>query len=237
MVLNILKKITLLSLIISGTSYAELKHINGSYFDDNGEKIFYPCTGGGEPLVIYGSTLSSNYLIVSRNKIEPIYIKNGFDFLPLEVTNFAQSTENSDQFLIINSQNPATESQYVKIGIQKKDGSNFYVNTVNLASVASNEDDQFVTNYRISINNKMVSSRIIPIKLYSFQQDIGVNIFNNAKKIEAQQFTWNQKTPWTDYSHPGVSSLVKYNFKAQITSEPHYMNGFGYWICGEEKGK
>ena len=51
------------------------------------------------------------------------------------------------------------------------------------------------------------------------------------------QYTWNQKTPWTDFSHPTVSSLVKYNFKAQVTSEPHFMNGFGYWICGEDKGK
>lgn len=234
---NFVKKISVLMLIVSGSSYAELKHVNGSYFDDNGEKIFYPCTGGGEPLVIYGSTLSSNYLIVSKNKIEPIYIKEGFDFLPLEVANYAQSSENSDQFLIINSQNPATESQYVKIGIQKKDGSNFYVNTVNLASVVTNSDEQFVTNYKITINNNSISSRIIPIKLYSFQQDIGVNIFKNAKKIEAMQYTWNQKTPWTDFSHPTVSSIVKYNFKAQVTSEPHFMNGFGYWICGEEKGK
>ncbi|WGL61219.1 hypothetical protein QEJ31_06395 [Pigmentibacter sp. JX0631] len=229
--LNQLIKISL-SLILSGNIYANIKHINGSYFDDNGVKIFYPCTGGGEPLIIYGNAASSNNLVSSKNKVEPIYIKEGFKSQNLEVSNAAQSEENSDQYLIIKSENPATSGQYVKFNLEKVNGEKFYINTVNLASVSAANENKIVTNYSVKIDNSIVVSRILPIKMYSFQQDIGVNIYKNLNNIEVQQFVWDQTIPWTDYSHPNLSSLIKLNFRAKATTENFNFNGYGYWICG-----
>ncbi len=139
-------KVGFILLLISGNSYANLTHISGSYFESNGEKVFYPCTGGGEPLVIYGSLFGSNYIINSKIKQEPSYVKSTFIRLPLEVANFAQTADFSDRFLIIQSQNPATDTQYVKLSLQKKDGTQFYINTVNFASISMENGERYVTN-------------------------------------------------------------------------------------------
>nr|BFD30790.1 hypothetical protein GTC16762_04080 [Pigmentibacter ruber] len=229
--LNNIVKISL-SFLLSGNIYASIKHINGSFFDDNGVKIFYPCTGGGEPLIIYGSASSTIDLISSKNKIKPIYIKEGFKSENLEVSFSAQSDETSSQFLVIKSENPATSGQYVRFNLAKINGDKFYVNTTNIASVAAENDSKIVTNYNINVDNSLTISRILPIKMYSFQQDIGVNVFRNLSNLEVQQFVWDQTLPWTDYSHANLSSIIKLNFKAKATSEISTFNGYGYWVCG-----
>ena len=228
---NNLIKISL-SLMFSGNIYANIKPISGSYFDDNGVKIFYPCTGGGEPLIIYGSASSSNDLISSKNKIEPLYIKEGFKSKGLEVSNTAQSEESSDQYLIIKSENPATSGQYVKLNLEKINGENFYINTVNLSSVTPSDANKIVTNYSIKVDNSLMISRVLPIKMYSFQQYIGVNIYKNLSNVEVLHYVWDQTIPWSDYSHPNLSSSIKLNFKAKVTNESSTFNGYGYWICG-----
>lgn len=223
-------------LFISEYSYANLTHISGSYFESNGEKVFYPCAGGGEPLVIYGSMFGSNNIINSKIKQEPIYLKSVFARLPLEVSNFAQTADFSDRFLIIQSQNPATDAQYVKLSLQKKDGTPFYINTVNFASAYVENGEKYVTNYKINLSNAVVMTQPTPIRLYSFQQDIGVNVFKNTNKAEAFQFTWNQNAAWSDTRNIN-NSKIRYNFKAQPTIDPSVFNGYGFWICGSENGK
>lgn len=234
--LKITWKLGLSLILINDISYAILTHVQGSYFEGNGETVYYPCTGGGEPLVIFGNLYGSNHIINSKMKQDPIYLKNTFVRLPLEVANFAQAVDFSDKYLIIQSQNPATDAQYIKITLQKKDGTPFYINTVNFASISLETGERFVTNYKINLSNSVVITQPTPIRMYSFQQDIGANVFKNTNKMEAFQYSWNQNTAWSDTRNI-YNSKIKYSFKAQPTSTPSIFNGYGFWICGSENAK
>lgn len=67
-------------------AFATLEHINGKNFVENGLNISYPCTAGGEPLVIYSTEVHNKKPISSKNKIVPVYTKTGFIGTPIEIT-------------------------------------------------------------------------------------------------------------------------------------------------------
>ena len=105
-------------LFISEYSYANLtQYISGSYFESNGES-FYPCAGGGEPLVIYGSMFEVITSLISKIKQEPIYLCIcTFATRSLKLCNKQLTVPIGFNYPKSKS---LTDAQYVKLSLQKK---------------------------------------------------------------------------------------------------------------------
>jgi hypothetical protein len=230
---NVIKTILLAATLAPFCSFAAmLTHMTGGQFVENGVSISYPCSAGGEPLVIYGTPIQNKTPISSKTTLYPLYIKEGYQADPLVVAEAAQSNAKSPLYLITQSTNPGTAYHYVQFNLQRVDNSLFYVNTVNFATINTNDKDKFVSVASVTGDNDvMLYQSQFPVQNHSYDQDWGVMIFSSLKTISGKQYSWNQNTPWIN-----AKSVVKYNFTTVASdSIPNFYAGFGFWICGSNQ--
>lgn len=223
------------SMFIYTTSYASLVPLGSGRFMDGNISINYPCSQGGEPLVIYSSSLNDRTPISSKATINPLYIKNGYSASPLEVSDVAQSDYVSPNYLMIQTPSPTTHFHSVSFSLNRTDHQDFYVSTVNLAAIYSRPEQQFVSSYQVIVDKgsslEKIYQNINPYEMRSMDQDLGVLIFHNVKTLDIAQYAWNQLGKWSSYKS-SFTYPVSYYFKPQKSDIPDLYNGFGFWVCG-----
>lgn len=222
-------------------SVSTLEKLNNRYDfkDENGRIIFYPCSMGGEPLVIYSSL--NGQAISSKTLWMPVYLKNGYEATPIIIPDYEKSDTLSTTNLIIQTINPA--DAYVSINLTRKDGAEFYVDTANFPivdTVSGQEGTQqkFVSIFNVSINNSDLIYKYVdfPIYNYNFEQSIGLYVYTSVNQITANIASWNQNSKWTNGVLGRNLSEIPYRFSPiKIDGEETFYDGFGFWICGSDQ--
>lgn len=210
--------------------------IHNSYGDD----VLYPCSAGGEPLVIYATDTHNSVLISSKNIINPLYVKEGYTATPLSIETYEQSDLSSFKNLIVKTTNP--EAGEISFELRRNDTQPFYVNTVNYPSidVSVNGDgtqDKYVSAYRIFANDDLdtaIRETFKPIKHYWFDEDTAIVVDTNVTALHAEAATWNQNGEWTDGTLGRHYYAIRYRFSPEQVpnTDPKEYNGYGFWICG-----
>lgn len=210
-----------------------------NFMDNEGRVIYYPCTMGGEPLVIYSSV--NNQPISSKATIHPAYMKKGYQASPLLIPSFETSEDVSNQNLIIQTINPPAD--YLSLVLTRTDNHPFYVDTANfpVVDVISGEEgtlQKYVSSFNVTINQAADTNRRtdLPIYNYNFVQDLGLFVYSEVTQIQARIATWNQNSDWTN-GHLGSNySNIAYRFAPlAVNDEVETYNGFGFWICGSDQ--
>ncbi len=217
-----------------------LENLGNNYFkDQQGRVIYYPCTMGGEPLVIYSSV--DNQPISSKANITPAYLKEGYQASPIYIADFETSDVHSRINLVVQTTNPAFS--YMSIDLNRQDGATFYVDTANFPVVESFLSEgslqKFVSQFNVSINNSqdIYKGNGFPVYNYNFAQSQGLYVYTDVSQITANVASWNQNSKWTNGKLGRNLSNINYRFAplkvvdAGITS----YDGFGFWICGSDK--
>jgi hypothetical protein len=232
------------AVVVSATTLTHaslLEKINQHVFKDHdGRVIDYPCSMGGEPLVIYSSVDGRD--ISSKATLLPVYIKDGFQASPINIPNDEISEALSPANLIIQTINPA--AGYVSFDLSRKDGANFYVDTANFPIVdtdSGKEGDlqKYVSVFNVTINNTddMYARIDIPTYNYNFEESSGLYVYSYVNEIKASIASWNQNSKWTNGVLGRNLSNIPYRFspmKVEDGGETYY-DGFGFWICGSDK--
>ncbi len=218
-----------------------LEKTNQNYFKDReGRMISYPCSMGGEPLVIYSSI--DHKPISSTSTLNPIYVKSGYQATPIMIPEFEMSEVVSKHDLVIQTINPA--SFYVSFDVSREDGADFYVDTANFPIVATKDgkegtQEKYVSIFNVSINNsdQIYAHVDFPVYNYSFEESSGLYVYSEVNQITARIASWSQNSNWTDGRLGRNLSNISYRFsplKVKDGGETYY-NGFGFWICGSDK--
>ncbi len=211
-----------------------------SFKDHNGRVIDYPCSHGGEPLVIYSSVDGRD--ISSKATLLPVYIKDGYQASPISIPDYEMSESVSLKNLIIQTINPAFG--YVTFDLSRTDGADFYVDTANFPIVdtdAGKEGDQqkYVSIFNVMINNSDdVYARIaFPTYNYNFDESAGLYVYSYVNEIKANIASWNQNSKWTNgVLGRNLSNIpYRYSFEKVEDGGRTYYDGFGFWICGSDK--
>lgn len=227
-----LKKIILAGVLAPGLAMANtLTHLSGSQFTDGLVTIQYPCTAGGEPLVIYSTVTRNTTPLSSSSPILPVYVKQGYRADPLMVSRLSQNSETATDRLIIQSMNPANHDQLVSFGLRRPQA--FFVNSINFAAIDAADDARIVSSFKISMDNDYYQT-IVPSKMYNFVQDMGFFVFRNVHEIKGEQYTWSQQGLWRDQNGMQPNHLIKYFFQPIKPPGSNTFNGFGFWICGKD---
>lgn len=209
-----------------------LSFLGHGLFTDGTTTIHYPCTLGGEPLVIYGTLPNNNLPISSQQPISPIYIEQGFMASPLEVSQAAQTQPTATDRLIIQTPNPATMYHYVQFQLQTQDGSLFYVTSVNFAAVTANADAKILAYYEINTDSDTTKLTQLPFQMHNFDQDVGVGIEKYVSKIFAKYYAWDEALDWGQ-GQVAPHRQIAYKFTPLPSEDnPRFYNGYGFWICG-----
>lgn len=207
--------------------------------DHDGRVIFYPCSMGGEPLVIYSSV--DGKPISSKSTITPVYLKNGYQASPIIITEPDMSEAVSNKDLIVQMINPAMD--FMSIELTRLDGGSFYVDTANFPVVntiknAEGTLQKFVSIYNVSINNSSEEyvHTHFPSYNYSFFESAGLFVYHDVTQITANVASWNQNTKWTDGRLGRNLSNVPYRFSPirVFNAGKIYNDGYGFWICGSD---
>jgi len=226
------------------SAYADtpmLEKIGQNYFKDpEGRVIYYPCSMGGEPLVIYAHFIGADP-ISSKSELKPIYIEKGYQASPLVIPSYEQIDKTDNQNLIIQTINPAFG--YVSIDLTRKDGKQFYVDTANFPIVDSQylldgTLERYVSIFNVTINNSEseYAHTDTPIYNYSFDESAGLYVYRYVTEIKANIASWNQRSHWTDGRLGRHYSNIPYRFSPiKIKNGPiDSYDGFGFWICGSD---
>ena len=218
----------------------QLVKANKGYFRNSvGVAINYPCSFGGEPLVIYSTPVANTNLISSQSTIYPLYVKNSYEATTLTIPHFQKNELKSTKDLIVETINPAFGK--ISFGLKRTDGQRFYVDTANfpVVEVTSEKEgtkDKYVSNYSVNINDtsKSFAENEDPAYNYSFDEDTGLYVFHSVKQITANVASWNQNSKWSNASLGRNVSNIGYKFTPQASDDPNIYNGFGFWICGSD---
>lgn len=212
----------------------DLIAIGQNKFIDKNLTIEYPCSSGGEPLVIYSVPVYNLLPVSSKKPIAPRYVKPGYHASKLVVGQNTQSDKSSLSELIIKTANPSYSNNYVGFSLTRDKDQEFYVDTVNFGSVKVEQDDQFVSSARVTDDQgQVLFQSITPSRMQTFDQDWGIMLFQSVKQINAFQYAWNQKANWRD-ENGEVQHMVRYKFTPQKQEDTSGYNGFGFWICGSD---
>lgn len=223
----------------SSTPTPLLKKIGKGYFvDRSGRVIYYPCSMGGEPLVIYSSL--DGKPISSKATWNPVYVEAGYQATPLSIPTFEMSDSTSPTDLIIETINPA--SAYVSFELTRQGWPIFYVDTVNFSIVDTfaGEEGTFqkmVSVVNVNINHATSEYKHIdmPFYNYNFEEDAGLYVYSYVTHIKANIGSWDENTNWTDGVLGRNTAKIPYRFSPlKIEGKPTY-DGFGFWICGSDK--
>lgn len=233
------------SVCAAKTSYfspiSSLEKLNNSYYfkDNNGRVIFYPCSMGGEPLVIYSAL--NGKPISSKTIWLPVYLKNGYEATPIMIPDSVMSETLSLTNLVIQTINPADE--YLSINLERKDGTEFYVDTANfpIVDTVSGQEgtkQKYVSIFNVSINNTDLIYTYVdfPLYNYNFEQSVGLYVYSPVNQITARIASWNQNSKWTNGILGRNLSNIPYRFSPiKIEGAETYYDGFGFWICGSDQ--
>lgn len=230
------KLITILFLFAFASSVnyaASLFHIKGGLFTDGAVNIEYPCSAGGEPLVIYSTPTTNVIPISSRGAIQPAYVKESYTASPLIISDTSQTDETSLNRLIIQSSNPASKYNYVSFNLIRENDENFYVNSINFPSIEAQDDAHIVSMIKIILDGNRNIQSTVPLRMFNFFQDTGFYIYQTLHSIHGMQFSWDQQADWYDKDHLEAKHTVSY-FYQPMRSNTDVYNGYGFWICGSD---
>jgi len=216
-----------------------LKKIGKDYFvDREGRVIYYPCSMGGEPLVIYSSL--DDQPISSKSTWYPVYLESGYQATPLSIPSFETSERTSRKNLIIETINPA--DAYLSFQLTRQDFPVFYVDTANFAIVdtVSGEEgtlQKYVSTFSVNIDHLSTEFKHVdvPIYNYHFEEDAGLYVYSYVTQIQSNIASWNQNTNWTDGSLGRNLAKIPYRFSPLKIKKGSGYDGFGFWICGSNK--
>jgi hypothetical protein len=228
------------------TSYVtptpQLQNIGKNYFKDNeGRVIHYPCSMGGEPLVIYSSI--DGKPISSKSILFPVYLKSGYQATPLSIPSYEENDAISHKNLIIQAINPS--AGYVSFNLTRHDRAPFYVDTANFPIVDTTPGlegifQKYVSIFNVNINNTSDEFAHIdfPTYNYHFEESAGLYIYSYVTHIKANIASWNQNSKWTDGKLGRNLSNIPYRFSPIQEVAGHGIatyDGFGFWICGSDQ--
>lgn len=220
----------------SNTSHYQLNKA-GRLVNLNQQEVSYPCTAGGELLVVYGTPVNNQQYISSHTTIYPLYVKPGFEATPLYIPDNQRSAAISRSLLNVSTLNPPVST--ISFNLRQRNQDAFYVNSVNSPMAKTNPAITGTLQKRVSmmqafINGERTSSKhsSYPEYNYNYLQDSGLIIFEMVKNISGAIATWNQNGLWTNGKLGRHRYPIQYNFTPQASDDPNFYNGMGFWVCG-----
>lgn len=204
-------------------------------------RMTYPCSAGGQPLVIYSMPIGNITPIESNKTIYPLYVRPGYQASPLSIPTELQTSHVSTQNLTIQTTNPAIDS--IHFQLSRVDQQPFYVNSINFPPVVipkpgtEGTREKYVSTYQAFINqeSRPLTQSSRPEYNYSFVQDTGLLLYTPVTSVTATYKSWNQNTEWTDGNLGLHTALVQYRFVPQRSDDdPDLFNGYGFWVCGAD---
>lgn len=230
----------IIALWFSSTAFAGLIHYKNNLFFLSGPSsnisIQYPCTGGGEPLVIYSVPIDNTSPISSQGTIYPLYVKDNYSASNLIIGSPVQTATTSTSTLIVQVPNPANYFDNISFSLESSSaGNSFFVNSINLASIHDTMQDQYVVSFQVQADDALVNESILPIQMPPFVEDIGVLVENSVKKVNVNYFAWNQLGKWQSNDPYKIPTYpIAFNFEPQPSDIPNFYDGYGFWICGSD---
>ncbi len=228
-----MKKLLFISaaILFSNTAHAAYLHWQGNTFLDNGVSVKFPCSHGGEPLVIYSTPINNTALISSLDPIYPIYVKTGYNADLLTIDSISQNQATSTQNLIVENYNPASGA--IHFGLSRSDGQTFFVNTINFAAINATATSHYVSSFVVNVDQQPYVETVIPETMPNFIEDQGFDILAALHSIQGVQYSWNQRGAWHTYSSRH-GDPIPYDFTPQSTVNGQYA-GYGFWVCGQDQ--
>lgn len=241
LILNIIPSCSAYAAQIAYSAPASLleKMDQNHFKDQNGRVIFYPCSMGGEPLVIYSSI--NGKPISSKSVLTPIYLKSGYQATPITIPDHEISEAVSNKNLILQMINPALG--FFSIGLSRQDGQNFYVDTANFPVIdmipgTEGTLQKYVSLFNVTIDDSTQEFAHInfPSYNYSFFESSGLYVYHYVKQITANMASWNQNTKWTDGRLGRNLSDIPFRFSPLMVIDAGKISydGYGFWICGSD---
>ena len=206
-------------------------HLHGDTFLDGNVSVQYPCSYGGEPLVIYSMPVHNMTPISSLVPIYPIYVKNGYNAENLTIDSASQNPAISQDDLIVVNYNPGVNA--VHFGLSRTDQAPFYVNTLNFAAIDATATSHFVSSFQININGVNAITTVTPNTMPNSIEDAGMLIEKAVTSVQGAQYSWDQRRPWESYNNL-TEYPIPYDFTPEAMGSAGQYAGFGFWICGQD---
>lgn len=241
--------LALIALAIFSHSYAaeqyytasSSEHLNkmGQLVDLNQQAVNYPCTAGGDLLVVYGTEANNQKYISTHSTLYPLYVQPGFEATPLQIPENQRTLLMSTQMLNLQTINPPRS--IITFAVQRENKQPFFVTSVNFPMAKTKPKlsgtwQKIVSMMQVFVNDETSSSihSTYPEYNYEFLQDSGLLVYKPVTHITGAIASWNQNTQWTDGRIGRHPSPIQYYFSPKPNDIPNEYNGTGFWICGSK---